>query len=100
MGMKKTSYYQRQVIIMVSMLGPPVHSVLWLNFRNQAKLQAYQREYARRKRAPGRRKVSKEERQLLEEQYVKKQSLMEMEGLLQTSSTALSQYVLSSLTKN
>jgi hypothetical protein len=98
MGMKKTSYYQRQVIIMVSMLGPPVYSVLWLNFRNQAKLQAYQREYAWWKRAPGCWKVSKAERQLLEEQYVKKQLLMETEGPSQTSSTALSQYILSSLT--
>src|ERR1700679_1278561 len=34
--------------------------------RNKAKLQAYQREYAREKRAPGRRRVSKKERELLQ----------------------------------
>jgi hypothetical protein len=78
------------------MLKPPIHSVQ-LNYRNQAELQAYQREYARRKRAPGHRKVSKVERQLLEEQYVKKQSLMETEGLSKTPSTAVSQCVNSSL---
>jgi hypothetical protein len=61
-------------------------------------LQAYQREYARQKRAPGRRKVSKAERQLLEEQYVKKQLLVEMEGPSQPPTTAPSQCVLSSLT--
>lgn len=79
------------------MLRPPVHSALWLNFRNESKLRAYQREYARRKRAPGHRKVSKAERQLLEEQYVKKQSLREMDGLSHAQSAALSQCVLSSL---
>jgi hypothetical protein len=79
------------------MLRPPVRSALWLNFRNQAKLQAYQREYARRKRAPGHRKVSKAERQLLEEHYVKKRSLMETEGLPRSLRTAHSPCVLSSL---
>jgi hypothetical protein len=76
-----------------------VCSALKLNFRNKAKLQAKQREYARRKRAPGRRKVSKAERQLLEERYSKKKKLVvEMEGLLKTPpSAALSQCVLSSL---
>ncbi|KAI9431068.1 hypothetical protein H4582DRAFT_2062401 [Lactarius indigo] len=43
--MKRTAYYQR----------------------NKKPLQTYQREYARRKRAPGHRKVSKAERALLEE---------------------------------
>jgi hypothetical protein len=86
-SMKKTSYYQRQVIIIALMLMHPVHSALLLNIRNQAKLQARQREYARRKRAPGLRKVSKVERQLLEKRYAEKQSLMEMEGLSQAPST-------------
>ena len=79
------------------MVRPPIRSTLQLNFRNQAKLQAYQQEYAWWKRAPGRRKVSKAERQQLEEQYVKRQALMEIEGPSKTPSTALSQYVLSSL---
>ena len=60
-------------------------------------LQAYQREYAQWKQAPGHRKVSKVERQLLEEQYVRKQSLMEMEGPSRTPSIAVSQCILSSL---
>jgi hypothetical protein len=50
-------------------------------FRNKAKLQAYQREYARQKRAPGRRKVSKEKRALLEENHLQKCQLLEIEGL-------------------
>lgn len=70
------------------MLRLPVSSNLQLNFRNQAKLQAYQREYARKKRAPGRRKVSKVVRYLLEEEYVEKRTLMEMEGLSQIPNTA------------
>ena len=72
------------------MLRLPVSSALELKFRNRAKLQDYQREYARRKRAPGLRKVSKAERQLLEEQYVKKRLLVRMEG----PSTAHSQCVI------
>jgi len=60
-------------------------------------LQAYQQGYAWRKRAPGRRKVSKAERQLWEEQYVAKQLLMELEGPSKALSTAHSQCVLSSL---
>lgn len=79
---------------MESMLRPPAHSALQLHFRNREKLQGYQREYARQKRAPGRRRVSKVERQLLEEHYTEKQSLIEMEGASQTSGTALSQYAL------
>ena len=66
------------------------------NSRNKAKLQAYQREYARQKRAPGRRKISKTERQLLEEQYVKTQALMEMEGTSKNLNNAPSQCVPSS----
>lgn len=66
------------------------------NSRNKAKLQAYQREYARQKRAPGRRKISKTERQLLEEQYVKTQALMEMEGPSKNLNNAPSQCVPSS----
>ena len=72
-------------------------STVSLNFRNQEKLRAYQREYARQKRAPGRRKVSKAERQLLEDQYVKRQALMGAEGPSKSSSTSFSQYVLPSL---
>ena len=49
--------------------------------RNKVKLQAYQREYAWQKRAPGCRKVSKEERALLEEQQLQKHQLMEMGDL-------------------
>lgn len=49
--------------------------------RNMVKLQAYQRDYARQKRAPGRRKVSKAERALLEEQHVQKRQLMDQEDL-------------------
>lgn len=45
----------------------------------------------------GRRKVSKAERQLHEEQYVTKQSLMEMEGPSKSQSTNYAQCVLSSL---
>ena len=66
------------------------------NSRNKAKLQAYQREYAQQKRAPGRRKISKTERQLLEEQYVKTQALMEMEGTSKNLNNAPSQCVPSS----
>jgi hypothetical protein len=51
------------------------------NPRNKVKLQAYKQEYARQKRAPSRRKVSKAERTLLEEQHVQKHRLIEMEGL-------------------
>ena len=79
------------------MLRLPVSSALELKFRNRAKLQDYQREYARRKRAPGLRKVSKAERQLLEEQYVKNQLLIGTEGPSQPPSTAHSQCVISSL---
>ena len=95
-SMKKTSYYQRRVIIIID-TWHTVFSALRLNFRNQAKLQDYQRDYARRKRAPGRRKVSKAERLLLEEQHLKKQSCMEMDDLSHTPSAALSQCVLFSL---
>jgi hypothetical protein len=70
----------------------PVYIALKLNCRNRQKLQKYQREYARRKRAPGLRKVSKAERRLLEEQYAKKELLMEREG----PRTAYSQCVISS----
>ncbi len=76
------------------MFRPPVHSALQLNFRNREKLQAYQREYAQQKRAPGRRKVSKAEQQLLKENYVEMQSFVKIEGASQTPSTALSQYAL------
>ena len=41
------------MIVTALVLRPLVHSALRLNFKNQAKLQAYQREYAQRKRAPG-----------------------------------------------
>ncbi|KAF8272279.1 hypothetical protein EI94DRAFT_1697620 [Lactarius quietus] len=49
--------------------------------RNKVKLQTYQQEYAWRKRAPGRRKISKAERVLLEVQQVQNLHLMEMEDL-------------------
>ena len=68
-----------------------------MKFRNQARLQAYQRVYARKKRAPGRRKISKAERQLLEERHVEKQSLMEIEGSSQTPGVALYPFILFSL---
>jgi hypothetical protein len=64
--------------------------------RNKDKLQAYQREYARQKRAPGRRKVSKAERALLEEQHVQRHRLMEMEDLLACSKAAFGQCACSS----
>ncbi|KAH9020122.1 hypothetical protein EDB85DRAFT_1896310 [Lactarius pseudohatsudake] len=49
---------------------------------------AYQREYAQRKRAPGRRKVSKAERALLEERHVQRRMLMAVEDLPQCSKAA------------
>lgn len=49
--------------------------------RNQDKLQAYQREYVQRKRAPGRRKISKAQQALLEEQHSRVHWLMETEGI-------------------
>jgi hypothetical protein len=57
--------------------------------RNKVKLQAYQREYARWKRAPERRKVGKAERAVLEEQHMQRHQLMEMEGVLLCSKAAL-----------
>ena len=75
----------------------PNFSTVSLKFRNQAKLRAYQREYARQKRAPGRRKVSKAERELLEDQYVKKQALIGVEGQSKPPNTSFSQYVRPSL---
>jgi hypothetical protein len=85
-SMKKSSYYQRQVVI-IAMIYASGFLSSTTNIRNQVKLRDNQREYARRKRAPGRRKVSKAERQLQEERYMKKKSLMEMEGLVQKPST-------------
>ena len=96
MNMKKEMYYQRYVVIVTLIHRPPVCSTLQLNFRNQAKLQAYQQEYAWQKQAPGRWKVSKAEWQLLEERYVKKQVLMATEGQSKPQRTSLSQYILSS----
>ena len=49
--------------------------------RNKVKLKAYQWEYTQQKLAPGHGKVSKKEQALLEEQWVQKHQLMEMEGL-------------------
>ena len=63
------------------------------NARNQIKLQAYQREYARQKRAPGRRKVGKAEWEMLEELYMHKFRLMAMESLPPISNTAVAQCV-------
>ena len=61
-------------------------------------LRDQQREYARRKRAPGRRKVSKAERQLLEEQYSNKKKLVEAaDDQLPIPGIALSRCVISSL---
>ena len=85
------SYYRRLVITVASMIDTPVHST---HFRNQPKLQAYQREYAQRKRAPGRQKVSKADRQLLEERYVKTKSLLEIGGLSEAPGTTLSSCVI------
>jgi hypothetical protein len=61
--------------------------------RNKDKLQAYQREYAQRKRAPGHRKVGKAKRTLLEEQHAQKHQLMEMEVLPACSKAAFGQCV-------
>jgi hypothetical protein len=61
--------------------------------RNKDKLQAYQREYARQKRAPGRRKVSKAERALLEERHRQKHRLRVMEDLLPSSEATFGQCV-------
>jgi hypothetical protein len=97
MNMVQTSYYQRWVKIAALICRHPNFSTVSLNFRNQAKLRAYQREYAWQKRAPGRRKVSKAERELLEDQYVKKQELIGAEGQSKPSSASFSQYVLPSL---
>ncbi|KAH9167426.1 hypothetical protein EDB89DRAFT_1910025 [Lactarius sanguifluus] len=49
---------------------------------------AYQQEYAQRKQAPGRRKVSKAERALLEERHVQRRMLMAVEDLPQCSKAA------------
>ena len=76
--MERTLYYQKYGTI--SSLIPSILTHAPIP-RNKVKLQAYQREYARQKLAPGRRKVSKKERALLEEQWVQKHQLMEMEGL-------------------
>ena len=76
--MERTLYYQKYGTI--SSLIPSVLTHAPIP-RNKVKLQAYQREYAWQKLAPGRRKVSKKERALLEEQWVQKHQLMEMEGL-------------------
>ena len=57
-------------------------------------LQAYQQEYAWQKRAPGCRKVSKAEQQLLEEHYMMKKLLIDMEDELKTPGTAISQCIL------
>lgn len=48
--------------------------------RNKAKRQAYQQEYAREKRAPGRQKVSKVERAQLEDKHWHKSLLWRMVG--------------------
>lgn len=61
--------------------------------RNKVKLQTYQREYARRKRAPGRRKVGNAKRAVLEEQHTQRRQLMEMEDVLPCSKDALGQCV-------
>jgi hypothetical protein len=58
------------------------------------RLQAYQREYARKKRAPGRRKVSKVERALLEENYSHKRRLLKTKGLGPGQKSALPPCVL------
>jgi len=60
-------------------------------------LRAYQQDYAQLKQALGRRKVSKAEQQLWEEQYVTKQLLVEMEGPSKAVGTTHFQCVLSSL---
>ncbi|KAI9449767.1 hypothetical protein BJY52DRAFT_1227579 [Lactarius psammicola] len=58
--------------------------------RNKEKLQAYQREYAWRKRAAGRRKVGRVERALLEEKHVQRHNLLTAaEGLLPSSKAAI-----------
>ena len=88
--MTSTPHYQMCVILMVSFPWPSVRAPGYLIqiLRNRDRLQAYQREYSRRKRAPGRRKVSKAERALLEEQHKQKHQFMAMEDLLPCSKAA------------
>src|ERR1700761_2431081 len=75
--MERASYYQKYGTIRLLILSILTHAPFP---RNKVKLQAYQREYSWQKRAPGLRKVSKKERVLLEEQWIQKHQLMEMEG--------------------
>lgn len=78
------------VIIVVLFPWPP-YSAEYL--RNKDKLRAYQREYARQKRAPGRQKVGKAERALLEEKHVQRRQLMAVEDRLPCSKAALDRCV-------
>ena len=77
-GMDRALYYQKYGTIMSLTPSTLTHAQLP---RNKVKLQAYQQEYAWRKRAPGRRKVSKEERALLEERQLQKHQLTKMGDL-------------------
>jgi hypothetical protein len=61
---------------------------LFPTLRNKARLQAYQREYARERRAPGRQKVSRMQRQLLEADHSRKCRLLRREGLHTSSKAA------------
>jgi hypothetical protein len=61
---------------------------LFPTLRNKDRLQAYQREYARERRAPGRRKVSRMQRQLLEADHSRKCRLLKREGLRTSSKAA------------
>ena len=88
--MERASYYQKYGTIRSLILSVLTHAPFP---RNKVKLQAYQREYSRQKRAPGLRKVSKKERVLLEEQWIQKHQLMEMEGLPTYPKAAFVQYV-------
>src|SRR6266571_3861010 len=77
--MNKATYYQRCVITMAFFSWPSIQAAGYLMHRiprNKEKLRAYQREYARQKRAPGHRKVSRAEHALLEEKHVQRHNLL------------------------
>src|SRR6266702_4496777 len=91
--MNKATYYQRCVITMAFFYWPSIQAAGYLMHRiprNKEKLQAYQQEYARQKRAPRHRKVSRAERALSEEKHVQRHNLLTAaEDLLPCSKAAI-----------
>jgi hypothetical protein len=92
--MERASYYQRYGVILCFPGLRLQHTQL---VRNKVNLQAYQREYAQRKRALRRRKVSKAERVLSEEHHGQIRQLMGMEDLPAHPKAEFCQYVWSLL---